>query len=126
MKDAVRSWPLSSYTAPSSNAWPMPWARPPWTWPSTIIGLISRPKSSAATKLTKEGAFYDPTNFTFPAGAYICELEVDSATGKTSFVNFVADIGAGREGEVGRVVERAFLQARLHAVGQIVRGIGRA
>src|ERR1019366_7155732 len=26
----------------------------------------------------KEGAFYDPTNFTFPAGAYICELEVDS------------------------------------------------
>ena len=25
----------------------------------------------------KEGAFYDPTNFTFPAGAYICEIEVD-------------------------------------------------
>jgi len=25
----------------------------------------------------KETAFYDPTNFTFPAGAYICELEVD-------------------------------------------------
>ena len=35
-----------------------------------------------------------------------------------------ADVGAGREGEVGRVVERAFLQARLHAVGQIVRGVG--
>ena len=31
----------------------------------------------------KETAFYDPTNFTFPAGAYICELEVDSGTGKT-------------------------------------------
>src|SRR3974390_3207328 len=29
----------------------------------------------------KESAFYDPTNFTFPAGAYICELEGDSATG---------------------------------------------
>src|SRR5205814_9327239 len=26
----------------------------------------------------KEGAFYDPTNFTFPAGAYICEGEVDA------------------------------------------------
>ena len=25
----------------------------------------------------KEGAFYDPTNFTFPAGAYICEVDVD-------------------------------------------------
>ena len=32
----------------------------------------------------KETAFYDPTNFTFPAGAYICELEVDPGTGKTS------------------------------------------
>ena len=31
----------------------------------------------------KEAAFYDPTNFTFPAGAYICEMEVDPATGKT-------------------------------------------
>src|SRR5207245_11357636 len=38
----------------------------------------------------KETAFYDPTNFTFPAGAYICELEVDPGTGKTSFINFVA------------------------------------
>jgi Molybdopterin-binding domain of aldehyde dehydrogenase/SAM domain (Sterile alpha motif)/Adenylate and Guanylate cyclase catalytic domain len=25
----------------------------------------------------KEGAFYDPTNFTFPAGCHICEVEVD-------------------------------------------------
>ena len=29
----------------------------------------------------KESAFYDPTNFTFPAGAYICEVEVDQNTG---------------------------------------------
>jgi CO/xanthine dehydrogenase Mo-binding subunit len=26
-----------------------------------------------------ETAFYDPTNFTFPAGTYICEVEVDPA-----------------------------------------------
>ena len=32
----------------------------------------------------KEGAFYDPVNFTFPAGAYICEVEVDPATGKSA------------------------------------------
>ena len=25
----------------------------------------------------KEGAFWDPTNFTFPAGVHICELEID-------------------------------------------------
>ena len=28
-----------------------------------------------------ENAFYDPTNFTFPAGTYICEVEVDPDTG---------------------------------------------
>ncbi|MDQ3559042.1 MAG: xanthine dehydrogenase family protein molybdopterin-binding subunit, partial [Pseudomonadota bacterium] len=31
----------------------------------------------------KEGAFYDPSNFTFPAGCYICEVEIDPDTGKT-------------------------------------------
>ena len=34
----------------------------------------------------KEGAFYDPTNFTFPAGCHICEVEVDPETGKTEIV----------------------------------------
>src|SRR5215475_6938709 len=28
-----------------------------------------------------ENAFYDPSNFTFPAGTYICEVEVDPDTG---------------------------------------------
>ena len=31
----------------------------------------------------KETSFYDPTNFTFPAGCHICEVEVDTETGKT-------------------------------------------
>ncbi len=31
----------------------------------------------------KETSFYDPTNFTFPAGCHICEVEVDLETGKT-------------------------------------------
>ncbi|MGO4831265.1 xanthine dehydrogenase family protein molybdopterin-binding subunit, partial [Rhizobiaceae sp. 2RAB30] len=34
----------------------------------------------------KEGAFYDPTNFTFPAGCYICEVEIDPETGTTEIV----------------------------------------
>ena len=29
-----------------------------------------------------ETAFYDPTNFTFPAGTYICEVEIDPQTGE--------------------------------------------
>jgi carbon-monoxide dehydrogenase large subunit len=28
-----------------------------------------------------ENAFYDPSNFTYPAGTYICEVEIDPATG---------------------------------------------
>ena len=34
----------------------------------------------------KEGAFYDPTNFTFPAGCHICEVEIDPETGDTEIV----------------------------------------
>src|SRR5439155_1261895 len=38
----------------------------------------------------KEGAFYDPTNFTFPAGCHICEVEIDPSTGDTVIVNWTA------------------------------------
>ena len=30
----------------------------------------------------RRGAFYDPSNFTFPAGCYICEVEVDPRYGQ--------------------------------------------
>jgi carbon-monoxide dehydrogenase large subunit len=66
----------------------------------------------------KEGAFYDPTNFTFPAGAYICELEVDSATGKTSFVNFVA------ADDFGKLINPMIVEGQVH--GGLAQGIGQA
>ncbi|NDG92684.1 MAG: xanthine dehydrogenase family protein molybdopterin-binding subunit, partial [Gammaproteobacteria bacterium] len=34
-----------------------------------------------------EKAFYDPGNFTYPAGTHICEVEIDPATGKVSFAD---------------------------------------
>jgi carbon-monoxide dehydrogenase large subunit len=37
-----------------------------------------------------ENAFYDPTNFTFPAGTYVCEVEVDRDTGATEIASFTA------------------------------------
>jgi hypothetical protein len=46
--NADRSWPFSVVDAPSSSAWPTPCAMPPCTWPSTIIGLTTLPKSSTA------------------------------------------------------------------------------
>src|SRR6195256_2569259 len=38
----------------------------------------------------KEGAFYDPINFTFPAGCHICEVEIDPNTGKTDIAGWTA------------------------------------
>ena len=38
----------------------------------------------------EETAFYDPANFTFPAGAYACEVEVDPETGKVDICSFAA------------------------------------
>ncbi|MGE5767889.1 MAG: xanthine dehydrogenase family protein molybdopterin-binding subunit, partial [Bacteroidota bacterium] len=36
-----------------------------------------------------ETAFYDPLNFTYPAGVHICEVEIDPATGVTEIVDWV-------------------------------------
>ncbi|MBI5133054.1 MAG: xanthine dehydrogenase family protein molybdopterin-binding subunit [Rhodopseudomonas palustris] len=66
----------------------------------------------------KESAFYDPTNFTFPAGSYICELEVDPGTGKTSFVSFVA------VDDFGRLINPMIVEGQVH--GGLVQGIGQA
>jgi carbon-monoxide dehydrogenase large subunit len=66
----------------------------------------------------KETAFYDPTNFTFPAGTYICEIEVDPATGKTSFVDFVA------ADDFGRLINPMIVEGQVH--GGLAQGIGQA
>jgi len=66
----------------------------------------------------KEGAFYDPTNFTFPAGTYICEVEVDPETGMTEVVQFVA------ADDFGTIVNPMIVEGQVH--GGITQGIGQA
>ena len=66
----------------------------------------------------KEGAFYDPTNFTFPAGAYICEVEVDPGTGTTSIIDFVA------ADDFGRLINPMIVEGQVH--GGLAQGIGQA
>ncbi len=66
----------------------------------------------------KEGAFYDPTNFTFPAGCYICEVEVDPDTGTTEIVQFVAS------DDFGTIVNPMIVEGQVH--GGIGQGIGQA
>ena len=66
----------------------------------------------------KEGAFYDPTNFTFPSGCYICEVEVDPETGVVSVENFTA------ADDFGRVINPLIVGGQVH--GGLAQGIGQA
>ena len=66
----------------------------------------------------KEGAFYDPSNFTFPAGCYICEVEVDPDTGKTEVIQFVA------ADDFGNIINPMIVEGQVH--GGLAQGIGQA
>ncbi|RUZ55025.1 xanthine dehydrogenase family protein molybdopterin-binding subunit, partial [Mesorhizobium sp. M7A.F.Ca.US.007.01.1.1] len=66
----------------------------------------------------KETAFYDPSNFTFPAGCYICEVEVDPETGVTEIVQFVA------ADDFGNIINPMIVEGQVH--GGLAQGIGQA
>jgi carbon-monoxide dehydrogenase large subunit len=66
----------------------------------------------------EEGAFFDPPNFTYPAGTYVCEVEVDPTTGRTDIVRFVA------VDDFGNVVNPMIVEGQVH--GGLVQGIGQA
>ncbi|MGH6670512.1 MAG: xanthine dehydrogenase family protein molybdopterin-binding subunit [Xanthobacteraceae bacterium] len=66
----------------------------------------------------KEGAFYDPTNFTFPAGCHICEVEVDPDTGNSEIVAWTA------VDDFGTLVNPMIVEGQVH--GGIAQGIGQA
>ncbi|MCR5859409.1 xanthine dehydrogenase family protein molybdopterin-binding subunit [Mesorhizobium sp. J428] len=66
----------------------------------------------------KEGAFYDPSNFTFPAGCYICEVEIDPETGVTDIVQFVA------ADDFGNIINPMIVEGQVH--GGIAQGVGQA
>ena len=50
MSEPPRQLPSSSNAMSSISAMPTPSVRPPWTWPSMIIGLMRVPQSSTAMK----------------------------------------------------------------------------
>ena len=53
-------------------------------------GEIKSPLPQGVEPGLKETAFYDPVNFSFPAGTHICEVEVDQETGETKVVKYTA------------------------------------
>jgi aerobic carbon-monoxide dehydrogenase large subunit len=66
----------------------------------------------------EETAFYDPANFTYPAGAYACEVEVDPETGRVEIASFTcAD-------DFGNVINPLIVAGQVH--GGVAQGIGQA
>jgi len=80
-------------------------------------------------------AFYDPTNFTYPAGSHVCEVEVDPRTGVVKVERFSAvdDFGnvmnplivAGQvQGGIAQGIGQALLEHGIYAsdTGQLLTG----
>jgi carbon-monoxide dehydrogenase large subunit len=65
-----------------------------------------------------ETAFYDPLNFTYPAGTHIAEVEIDPETGVTSIADWVA------VDDFGNVINPMIVEGQVH--GGIAQGIGQA
>jgi carbon-monoxide dehydrogenase large subunit len=65
-----------------------------------------------------ETAFYDPLNFTFPAGCHICEVEIDPETGAVEITKFTAI------DDIGRVINPMIVEGQVQ--GGIAQGIGQA
>ena len=65
-----------------------------------------------------EKAFYDPGNFTFPAGCHICEVEIDPETGVVVIVNWVA------VDDFGKVINPMIVEGQVH--GGVTQGVGQA
>ncbi len=65
-----------------------------------------------------ENAFYDPSNFTYPSGTYICEVEIDPATGVTRVDRFTAC------DDFGNIINPMIVEGQVH--GGLAQGIGQA
>ena len=65
-----------------------------------------------------ETAFYDPKNFTYPAGAHIVEVEIDPDTGVVELC------GVSCVDDVGRIINPMIVEGQMH--GGLAHGIGQA
>jgi len=66
----------------------------------------------------EETAFYDPANFTYPAGTYVCEVEVDPDTGRVTVASFHAS------DDFGNLINPMIVEGQVH--GGLAQGIGQA
>jgi carbon-monoxide dehydrogenase large subunit len=66
----------------------------------------------------KETSFHDPSNFVFPAGVHICEVEVDTETGLTKIASYTA------VDDFGTIINPMIVEGQVQ--GGVAQGIGQA
>ena len=66
----------------------------------------------------EETAFYDPLNFTYPAGTHIAEVEIDPATGVVELVDWACC------DDFGNLINPMIVEGQVH--GGIAQGVGQA
>jgi carbon-monoxide dehydrogenase large subunit len=66
----------------------------------------------------KETSFYDPSNFSFPAGTHIAEVEIDPETGHVKLEKYTAC------DDFGRIINPMVVEGQVH--GGLAQGIGQA
>ena len=65
-----------------------------------------------------ESAFFDPSNFSFPAGTHIAEVEIDPETGDVKLEKYTAC------DDFGRIINPMVVEGQVH--GGLAQGIGQA
>jgi len=82
------------------------------------FGDIKSPLPEGVEPGLIESSFFDPSNFSFPAGTHICEVEVDQETGETKLDRYtVVD-------DFGTIINPLIVEGQVH--GGIAQGVGQA
>ena len=82
------------------------------------FGEVKSPLPAGVEPGLKETSFYDPINFSFPAGTHICEVEVDQETGETKIEKYTA------VDDFGTIINPMIVEGQVY--GGIVQGVGQA
>jgi len=82
------------------------------------FGDIKSPLPEGVEPGLMETSFFDPSNFSFPSGSHICEVEVDDETGETKLVKYtVVD-------DFGTVINPLVVEGQVY--GGVAQGVGQA